>query len=199
MKQSTGLVLRLARRNLRRRPGQAVLLLVTLTIATFTLGTAMALQGIEDGPWNRVFRATHGPHVGFIAFPSPDVPNDAARLADLRRRAVEMAESPGVVAVGGPWSHLFGSLQVPRGTEGITAEVRDPGPSAVDQPLITDGHWLSRGGGVVLEHSLAETLGLAAGDTVTINGRSFPVAGVGLSVSAGPFPLTRPGQIWVDP
>ena len=199
MKQSTGLVLRLAHRNLRRRPGQAALLLVTLTIATFTLGTAMALQGIGDGPWNRVFRATNGPHVSFVAFLTPDGPDDAARLADLRRGAVEMAESPGVVAVGGPWTHLFGSLQVPRGTEDITAEVRDPGPSAVDQPLVTDGRWLSPGGGVVLEHGLAETLGLAAGDTATINGRPFPIVGVGLSVSAGPFPLSRPGQLWVDP
>src|SRR5262245_50458903 len=109
MKQAAGLVLRLTHRNLRRRPGEAVLLLVTLTIATFTLGTAMALQGIEDGPWSRVFRATNGPHVGIVAFLTPDGPDDAARLADLRRRAVEMAESPGVVAVGGPWIHLFGS------------------------------------------------------------------------------------------
>jgi ABC-type lipoprotein release transport system permease subunit len=199
MNRSAGLVLRLAHRNLRRRPRQAVLLLVTLTIATFTLGTAMALQGIGDGPWNRVFRATNGPHVTFIAFQTPDQPEDAARLADLRRRVVEMAASPGVVAVGGPWTHLFGSLQVPRGTEDITAEVRDLEPSAVDQPVVTDGHWLSLGGGVVLEHGLAETLGLAAGDTVTINGRPFPIAGVGLSVSAGPFPLTRPAQLWVDP
>jgi putative ABC transport system permease protein len=110
-----------------------------------------------------------------------------------------MTESPGVVAVGGPWTHLFGSLQVPRGTEDVTAEVRDPGRSAVDQPLMTDGHWLRLGGGVVLEHGLAEALGLSAGETVTVNGRPFPIAGVALSVSAGPFPLSRPAQVWVDP
>jgi hypothetical protein len=60
--------------DLRRRPGQAVLLLVTLTIATFTLGTAMALRGIGDGPWDRVWRATNGPHVGFLALEPNRIP-----------------------------------------------------------------------------------------------------------------------------
>ena len=55
-----GLALRLAVRNLRRRPGQALLLLLTLTIATGVLGVAMSLYGSADGPWNRTWRATRG-------------------------------------------------------------------------------------------------------------------------------------------
>jgi hypothetical protein len=53
-----GLAVRLAARNLRRRPGQALLLLLTLTIATGVLGVAMSLYGSADGPWNRTWRAT---------------------------------------------------------------------------------------------------------------------------------------------
>ena len=198
MMRSTGLVLRLARRNLLRRPGQAVLLLVTLTVATFTLGTALAMQGLSDGGWKRLWLATDGPHVTFISFQTTGGPGDA-RLADLRGRAVEMAGSPEVAAVGGPWNHLLGHLQVPGGQEDVTVEVRDPGRSPVDQPLVTDGHWLRPSGGVVLERSLADALDLGAGDTVTFSGGRFPIVGVARSVSAGTFPLNRPGQVWVDP
>ena len=46
-----GLAVRLAARNLRRRPGQALLLLLlTLTIATGVLGVAMSLYGSADAP-----------------------------------------------------------------------------------------------------------------------------------------------------
>jgi putative ABC transport system permease protein len=79
MMRSTGLVLRLARRNLLRRPGQAVLLLVTLTIATLTLGTALAMEGISDGGWERLWRATDGPHLTFISFQTTDGPRRPRR------------------------------------------------------------------------------------------------------------------------
>jgi hypothetical protein len=50
-----GLAVRLAARNLRRRPGEALLLLLTLTIATGVLGVAMSLYGSAEGPWNRTW------------------------------------------------------------------------------------------------------------------------------------------------
>jgi hypothetical protein len=49
-----GLIVRLALRNLRRRPGQALLLLLTLTIATGVLGVAASVHGSADAPWDRV-------------------------------------------------------------------------------------------------------------------------------------------------
>ena len=199
MIRSTAIVLRLAQRNLRRRPWQAFLLLVTLTIATGTMGLAMSVYGSADAPWNRVWRATDGFHVSFGAYHSPDDPGDAALVADLRQRAVAVASSPEVVAVGGPWTHLYGQLAVPGGREDLTAEVREPGRSPVDQPRVTDGEWLGPAGGVVLEAGLADTLDLGAGDSVTINGRSFPVRGVAMTVSRGLFPLSRPAQVWVTP
>jgi putative ABC transport system permease protein len=77
--------------------------------------------------------------------------------------------------------------------------VRDPDPYQVDQPLVTSGRWLGEGGGVVLESGLAATLRAGAGDTVTIQGRPFPVRGVAQTVSRGRFPLSRPAQVWVTP
>jgi ABC-type lipoprotein release transport system permease subunit len=194
-----GLAARLAARNLRRRPGQALLLLLTLTIATGVLGVAMSLYGSADEPWNRVWRATKGFHVSFTVYHPPDEPGDHALVAELRQRATQLTSAPGVVAVGGPWTHLYGSIRIAGGTEDLTAEVRDPRPSEVDQPLVTSGRWLGQGGGVVLEGGLAATLRASAGDMVTIQGRPFPVRGVAQTVSRGRFPLSRPAQVWVTP
>jgi putative ABC transport system permease protein len=194
-----GLATRLAARNLRHRPGQALLLLLTLTIATGVLGVAMSLYGSADEPWNRAWRATNGFHVSFTVYHPPDEPGDAALVAALRQRATQLTSAPGVVAAGGPWTHLYGSIQIAGGTEDLTAEVRDPGPYQVDQPLVTSGAWIGDGGGVVLESGLAATLGAKAGDTVTIQGRPFPVRGVAETVSRGRFPLSRPAQVWVTP
>jgi hypothetical protein len=72
--------------------------------------------------------------------------------------------------------------------EDLTAEVRDSPRTAVDQPLVTDGRWLGAGDGLVLESGLASTLDLGAGDTITIQGRPFPVRGVAMTVSRGRFP-----------
>ena len=194
-----GLAVRLAARNLRRHPGQALLLLLTLTIATGVLGVAMSLYGSADEPWNRTWRATKGFHVSFTVYHPPDEPGDRALVASLRRDASQLTTAPGVTAVGGPWRHLYGSVQLAGGTEDLTAEVRDPGPSQVDQPLVTSGRWLGQGGGVVLESGLAATLRAGAGDTVTIQDRPFPVRGVAQTVSRGRFPLSRPAQVWVTP
>jgi len=190
---------RLAARNLRRRPGQALLLLLTLTIATGVLGVATSLLGSADAPWDRVWRATSGFHVSLTVYHPPDEPGDRALVAALRRRATQLTEAPEVTGVGGPWTHLYGSIQVMGGPEDLTAEIRDPGPSQVDQPLLTAGRWLGDGDGVVLESGLAATLHAGPGDTVTIQGRPFPVRGVAMTVSRGRFPLSRPAQVWVTP
>ena len=42
-----------------------------------------------------------------------------------------------MIGVGGPWTHLYGSIEVAGGSKDLTAEVRDPGPYEVDQPLVT--------------------------------------------------------------
>jgi hypothetical protein len=49
--RSFRLAVRLARCNLRHRPAQATLLLLTLTLATGMFGAGMALYGSADRPW----------------------------------------------------------------------------------------------------------------------------------------------------
>jgi len=125
-------------------------------------------------------------------------PGDRAFVDELRRRAEQLAREPEVVGVSGPGTSLFGSINIAGGTEDLSAEVRDPGPYQVDQPLVTSGRWLGEGDGVVLESGLAATLHARAGDTVTIQGRPFPVRGVALDVG-GRYPLYRPARVWVTP
>ena len=195
--RSLRIATRLAWRNLRRRPGQAALLLVTLTIATGTLSVGTWLYGSADGPWDRVWRATNGFHVSVAYYHDRDAPKP--QLDRALRTASALGGDPGVAAVGGPWTLLDGRLDVGRGNVDLTAEIRRPGRSPVDQPLVTAGRWLGAGGGIVLESGLADTLDVGPGDTVTIQGRPFPVRGVAETVSVGRFPLSRPAQVWVTP
>ena len=201
--RSLRLAVRLARRNLRRRPAQAALLLLTLTLATGTFGAGMALYGSADQPWNRVWSATDGFHVSADYYRDRDTDRTDVDLAAVRARFAELAAAPGVRAVGGPWTHLYGLLDVDGGTEDLTAEIRDPGRSPVDQPLVTAGSWLAAGSdggdGVVLEQGLADTLGVGPGETITVDGHRLGVRGVAMTVSRGRFPLSRPAQIWVTP
>jgi putative ABC transport system permease protein len=196
--RSLRLAVRLAGRNLRRRPGQALLLLLAMTIATGVFGVATSVYGSADAPWDHVWRATRGFNVSFTVYHPPDEPGNRAFVDELRRRGERLARAPEVVGVGGPWTHLYGSIRVAGGNEDLTAEIRDPGPYQVDQPLVTSGRWLG-GGGVVLESGLAATLHAAPGGTVTIQGQPFPVRGVAETVSRGRFPLSRPAQVWVTP
>jgi putative ABC transport system permease protein len=198
--RSFRLAVRLARCNLRRRPAQAVLLLLTLTLATGMFGAGMALYGSADRPWDRVWAATDGFHVSAAYYRDRDVERRDVDLDTVRARFAELAAAPGVQAVGGPWTHLYGMLDVDGGSEDLTAEIRDPGRSAVDQPLVTAGSWLSDGSdGVVAEQGLADALDVGPGDTISVQGHEVAVRGVAMTVSRGRFPLSRPAQIWVTP
>jgi putative ABC transport system permease protein len=198
--RSLRLAVRLARRNVRRRPAQAALVLLTLTLATAMFGVGMALYGSADRPWDRVWAATDGFHVSAAYLTRSGVDPADVDLDAIRPRFAELADAPGVTAVGGPWTHLSALLDVERGTEEVTVEVRDPGRSPVDQPLVTSGSWLSDAGeGVVLEQGLAEALEVGPGDTISVQGHELPVRGAAMTVSQGRFPFSQPALMWVAP
>ena len=67
------------------------------------------------------------------------------------------------------------------------AEGRGQAPAAVDQPKLTAGSWV-RPGGVVIERTFADALGVAVGDRVTLNGRPFTVAGIAVTAANPPYP-----------
>jgi len=191
------LLVGLAWRNVRHRPWQALLLLLALSVATTTITLAMALVDVSDRAWDRVSQATHGFHVDAGDEISPDM--SPAQRERVRAGLARLGDAPGVVAVGGPWREAQVDAEIDGVPLRLRVEVRDAGPAAVDQPLVTAGHWLDDREGVVLEDGLAAAAGLRPGDTITIAGQRVPVRGAALTVNVGPYPTDQPAWVWVSP
>ena len=185
----------LAWRNVRHRPWQALLLLLALSVATTTITLAMALVDVSGRSWERVSQATNGFHVRAGAEISPDM--SPAQLEQVRAELARLGDAPGVVAVGGPWRKR---RSTPRSTARRSASRcrSAASPAAVDQPLVTAGHWLDDREGVVLEDGFAAA-SLQPGDTITIAGQRVPVRGAALTVDVGPYPTDQPAQVWISP
>src|SRR5262249_60005205 len=83
--RSVPLAARLARRNLYRRPAQAALVLLTLTLATGVFGVGTALHGSADAPWDRVWHATNGFHVSASYYRQGNLAGAELNLAKVRR------------------------------------------------------------------------------------------------------------------
>jgi ABC-type lipoprotein release transport system permease subunit len=190
------LVGRLVARDLRRRPGQAALMLLAITAATATLTLGLVLHGVTSQPYQQTRAATRGPDaVAYIGQPPvTDGPSGSAPPAtgtrlqkQARAQAGKLARAPGVTASSGPFP-LAGALVRANGlTAGAEAEGRDEAPAAVDQPRLTAGSWV-RPGGVVLERAFAAGLGVGAGDRITLNGRPFTVIGIAVTAASAPYP-----------
>lgn len=202
-----GLIVRLAWRNLRRRPAQAALLLLMLCLSTTMVSLGLAINETGHEPFNRLHNSINGFHVKAYAayhtsaelvLPRLPVP-DPANAARADRQLAELAAQPGVAAVGGPWSFLFAEGQVGGVALPIWVQVRDPQPSAVGQPLVTSGQWLDDSDGVVvLEDGLASLLKVAPGDEVTLAGQGLRVRGLAMTTSVRRYPGEFPATIWTN-
>jgi predicted lysophospholipase L1 biosynthesis ABC-type transport system permease subunit len=189
------LVGRLVARDLRRRPGQAVLMLLAITAATATLTLGLVLHGVTSQPYQQTRAATGGPdEVAYLGSPlgsplaAPGPRATGSALQKLARaQAGELARAPGVTGSSGPYP-LAGALVRANGlVAGAEAEGRDVTPASVDQPKLTAGSWV-RPGGVVLERTFAAGLGVSVGDRITLNGRVFGVAGIAVTAANPPYP-----------
>jgi putative ABC transport system permease protein len=177
------LICRLAARDVRHRPAQAVLLLVTITAATATLTLGLALNGVTGSPYLHTKAATNGPDVTASVYPGGPDGNQPANAAAL----TALAAAPGVAAGSGPYPVAAATLRARGHTVPVQAEGRDATPAAVDQPVLTQGTWV-RPGGVVLERSFAQALGVTVGDQVTLNGQPFVVTGIAVTAAVPEFP-----------
>lgn len=176
------LVVRLVVRDLRRRPGEAMLLLVAILAATTTLTLGLVLHGVTDHPYDSTRAATAGPDVVATVVPLArlDRPADTAALEPL-------AHASGVVATSGPYPVAGAEMTVHGQTVAVEAEGRDSDTAAVDRPKLTSGGW-TRPGGVVVESALADALHLTVGDSISLNGRPFRIAGVAITAATPPYP-----------
>jgi RNA polymerase sigma factor (sigma-70 family) len=182
------LVCRLVRGDVRRRWVQSLLLIVMVLTTTTTL--ALALHHSNESPFARTKAATKGPD--FVAENGP-APGSGRPSAS---QFAPLLQVHGVAATAGPFPVAFTRLTAPGINVPIDAEGRNPGPSAIDRPLLTAGHWVSSGGAVI-EQGLATSLGLHVGDTISLGGHKFRVVGIALSTAQPFYPASSPGLVWL--
>jgi ABC-type lipoprotein release transport system permease subunit len=195
------LVGRLVLRDLHRRRAETALLLLAIMAATTTLTLGLVLRGVIDDPYAATRTATAGPDIIAVALPG-GAPADLAGLEAL-------TSTLGVVAHSGPFPVAGATLGAGQRTASVQAEGRDAATASVDQPVVTEGSWVTDGG-VVVEAALAGVLHLHAGDSVTLGGQAFHVAGVAVTAAIANGMMQRysgsvrpdstqpePGLVWL--
>jgi ABC-type lipoprotein release transport system permease subunit len=176
------LVIRLAVRDVRRNPAEAVLLLVAIAAATTTLTVALALHGVTSAPYAQTRAATAGPDVVAAMQQGGRPPSQLTALEHAR----------GVVDSSGPYLIAMPNLVVDGHSDPVMAEGRESSAASVDQPKLTAGHWVTNGG-VVIERSLADLLDLKVGDLVGLDALVGGGNGPGAGPGPGPGPAGGPG------
>ncbi len=180
---------RLVARDLRYRPGPAVLLVLAITAATATLTLGLVLHGVTDQPYLQTRTATRGPDVvaqlgGFgHGAGGPSATGQARTEAQVRA----LTRAPGVTAHSGPYPVASAFVRFRGLAAPVELEGRVQAPASVEQPEVTAGTWV-RPGGVVLERTFAEALGVGVGDRVTLDGQTFRVAGIAVTAAGLPYP-----------
>ncbi|MFJ4768788.1 ABC transporter permease [Streptomyces uncialis] len=177
------LIWRLAARDMRRRPGEALMFLIVVTVATTTLTLGTTVDDAVATGYAKTRAATAGPDV-MASTTDPDPSGLAARFAD----------APGVTAVGGPFPAFGTTVRAHGRSEPTTIVGRGDARSAVDRPLVTSGSWV-RPGGAVIERGFAHALGVRVGDRVTVDGRGYPVVGTAISAAVAVYPWSTPAQV----
>jgi len=174
---------RLIVRDVRRHPGETVMFLLAVTVATATLALGTATTNAVSTGYAKTRAATAGPDV-MATTSGPNPSGLASRLARV----------PGVAALGGPFFAFDTAIQAHGRAAHSAVEGRGTARSSVDQPLVTSGSWV-RPGGAVLERGFAQALGVRIGERVTVNGRSYPVVGTAISAATSVYPWSDPAQV----
>ena len=170
----TLLVCRLAVRDVRHHLAQAVLLVIAIAAATATLTMALALNGVTSQPPYAATRAaTKGP--------------DVVAYLTSTSQAKKLVKAPGVANHSGPFPVASGIIRFDGRQADVFAEGRTTAPAEVDQPLVTSGTWV-RPGGIVIQRTFADALGVSVGDQVTLNGEPFAVAGIAVTAAQSAYP-----------
>jgi putative ABC transport system permease protein len=185
------LVWRLVIGDVRRRRVQSLLLVVMIVTTTATLALGLALHHVSQSPFARTRAATKGPDLVAQNGPAPGSSRPSpSQFAPL-------IHAPAVAATAGPFPVAFTQLTAPGINVPVDAEGRDHTPAAVDQPLLTAGHWVSSGGAVI-EEGLANSLGVHVGDTISLGAHKFRVEGIALTTARAFYPASSPGLVWLE-
>jgi hypothetical protein len=155
----------------------------------------LVLHGETSNPYNATVAATNGPDAVANLFPT--IAGDGTIRANANPDGLASVErGPGVVGHSGPHPMTFALMDAHGITTSAMVEGRDPAPSALAQPALTSGRWI-RAGGVVVERSFADALGVRVGDPLTLNGQPYEVAGIAVDAATAPYPHACAGG-WCD-
>jgi putative ABC transport system permease protein len=181
----TAMLVRLAFAGIGSRWLASALTVAVSATAVATIVLALEVRSTGNDPWQRTFGEANGAHV--LAF----VPSEAD--------AVAIGELPGVTERGAPVPLTLATVGAPRGAERVQlAGLNRRTP--VNVPVSTGGSQL-QGGGVVLERSFAEALGIEIGATLEVTSEhgsvEVPVLGTAVVPSQARYPRSKPGLAWV--
>jgi putative ABC transport system permease protein len=181
----TAMLVRLAFAGIGSRWLASALTVAVSATAVATIVLALEVRSTGNDPWQRTFGEANGAHV--LAF----VPSEAD--------AVAIGELPGVTERGAPVPLTLATVGAPRGAERVQlAGLNRRTP--VNVPVSTGGSQL-QGGGIVLERSFAEALGIEIGATLEVTSEhgsvEVPVLGTAVVPSQARYPRSKPGVAWV--
>ncbi|MCP2323491.1 putative ABC transport system permease protein [Hamadaea flava] len=174
------LIFRLVFRDLRRRPFDAVTVVLVIGVAVTALSVGLGLRGATENPYKQTRQAAAGPDavISFLNVEDRDV--DQATVDKLVRL-------PGVTGHSGPFPMVFTTMQANGRQMSVTAEGRATTATAIDQPYVTDGAWIGQGQAVI-ERGFAQAMGIRVGDQITLGGRAFQVAGLAVTAALPAYP-----------
>ena len=167
------------RADIRTHRLQFLLIGSVLTLSAMLLTVSLLVLGSAEGPWERTFEATNGPHLWVV---SHQYDLDFSPLT----------QDPAVSETSGVMMALANNPLV-LGDEKVSLflyAMDEPPPVA--HPLVAAGRWLdpAKPAEIVLDFSLAKFYDFQVGDTVTILGAegNQELKIVGLAVTAHWFP-----------
>lgn len=181
--------------DLHRRKLQTAVIAFVILLSSGAATLALSLLVESDAPYDHAFAQANGPHLT-LTF-------DPHRVTETRLKAT--ASAHGVTATAGPWAQVeTGVTAAGSGSKGggfqqagvARIAGRDRPDTSVDRLTIESGRWVRAPGEIVLSQRLADDLGLAAGDNLSIaDRRGGPVLRV-VGIAASISPAT---DAWVVP
>jgi putative ABC transport system permease protein len=172
---------------LRSHLGRSLVLVVVVAVAAGVALSALAVLRVADDPWAPLQAATLGADVEIDEAPARPDPRALAALPEVAT-AGTLIES-GETALQAHGEVLLVSLK----------RMPDRETMPVDRPLMMTGRWFAADDEVVVEATLADTLGIDVGDTVTLHGehgRTVRVVGTAATTMLPNYPERTPGTIF---
>jgi putative ABC transport system permease protein len=172
---------------LRSHLGRSLVLVVVVAVAAGIALSALAVLRVADDPWAPLQAATLGADVEIDEAPARPDPRALAALPEVAT-AGTLIES-GDTALQAHGEVLLVSLK----------RMPDRETMPVDRPLMMTGRWFAADDEVVVEATLADTLGIDVGDTVTLHGehgRTVRVVGTAATTMLPNYPERTPGTIF---